>query len=158
MVRRPIPPSLDQGHVRTDHCSDNDSDRGLPALSKTQKGSQSQSFVRGKTRKGAPMFNAQINTIQPTQINTTVNGILGIGVRGERVERRLKRRDCAEKRSSDASLMASSSDCGCPGSSHLSGHPESWQGAHPAPAARPATAGMPAPIQARLAMLNALTS
>lgn len=105
------------------------------------------------------MFNAQINTIQPTQINTTVNGILVIGVRGERVERRLKRRYCASKHSADASLMASmSGSCGCPGSSHLSGHPESWQGAHPAPAARPATAGMPAPIQARLAMLNALTS
>ena len=45
------------------------------------------------------MFNAQINTIQPIQINTTTNGILVNGVRGEGVERRLKRRDCASKHS-----------------------------------------------------------
>lgn len=106
------------------------------------------------------MFNAQINTIQPIQINTTTNGILVDGVRGEGVERRLKRRDCAEKRSSDASLMASPSDsCGCPMPSHLAGHSEPWQGgAYPAPAARPAAASMPAPIWGRLVVLKALSS
>jgi hypothetical protein len=121
--------------------------------------SEPTSFVRGKTRKGAPMFNAQINTIQPTQINTTTNGILVNGVRGEGVERRLKRRDCASKRSSDASLMASMSDsCGCPMPSHLMGHSEAWQGAYPAPAARPAAASLPAPIWGRLVVLRALSS
>ena len=105
------------------------------------------------------MFNAQINTIQPIQINTTATGILVNGVRGEGVERRLKRRDCAEKRSSDASLLASSSDsCGCPMPSHLAGHSGLWQGAYPAPAARPAAASMPAPIWGRLVVLKALSS
>jgi hypothetical protein len=122
--------------------------------------SEPTSFVRGKTRKGAPMFNAQINTIQPTQINTTTTGILVNGVRVERVERRLKRRDCAEKRSSDASLLASmSGSCGCPMPSHQMGHSEPWQeGAYPAPAARPAAASVPAPIWGRLVVLKALSS
>jgi hypothetical protein len=106
------------------------------------------------------MFNAQINTIQPTQINATTAGILVNGVRVERVERRLKHRDCASKRSSDASLMASMSDSrGCPMPSHLSGHySESWQGACPAPAARSAAASVPAPIWGRLVVLKALSS
>lgn len=106
------------------------------------------------------MFNAQINTIQPIQINTTTNGILVNGVRGEGVERRLKRRDCASKRSLDASLMAPMSDsCGCPMSSHSAGHSISWQGgAYPAPAARPAAASMSAPIWGRLVVLKALSS
>jgi hypothetical protein len=105
------------------------------------------------------MFNAQINTIQPTQINTTTIGILVNGVRVERVERRLKRRYCVSKRPSDASLMASmSGSCGCPSPSHLMGHSENWQGAHAAPAARPAAASVPAPIWGRLVVLKALAS
>ncbi len=106
------------------------------------------------------MFNAQINTIQPTQINATTTGILVNGVRVERVERRLKRQDCASKRSSDASLMASmSGSCGCPSMSHLSEHySELWQGAYPAPAARSAAASVPAPIWGRLVVLKALSS
>jgi len=135
--------------------------RGQPALSEnSERFSEPTSFVRGKTRKGAPMFNAQlINTILSTQIDTTTNGILVNGVRGERVERRLKRRYCASKHSADASLMASMSDShGCPDSSHLMGHPENWQGADPAPAARPAAASVPAPIWGRLVVLKALSS
>jgi hypothetical protein len=105
------------------------------------------------------MFNAQINTIQSIQINTTANGILVNGVRGEGVERRLKRRDCASKRSSDASLMAAMSDsCGCPIPSHSAGHSESWHGVCPAHAARPAAASMPAPVWGRLVVLKALSS
>ena len=106
------------------------------------------------------MFNAQlINTIQPTQIDTTTIGILVNGVRVERVERRLKRRYCASKHSADASLMASmSGSCGCPSSSHLLDHSGVWQGAHAAPAARPAAASVPAPIWGRLVVLKALAS
>lgn len=105
------------------------------------------------------MFNAQINTIQPIQIDTTVTGIVVNGVRGEGVERRLKRPYCASKRSSGASLMALlSHSCGCSMWSHPASHSGSWLGAHAASAAEPATASVPAPIWGRLVVLKALSS
>ena len=107
------------------------------------------------------MLNAQlINTTQLTQIDTTVEGILVNGVRGERVERCMKRPYCASKHAKHAALPAWLSESfGCSSSSDLSGRSERWQGAASTADARPAAAAsMPAPIWARLVVLNALSS